>query len=267
MRDLRLVHEARHEGVPVSGREISPEQFAELETEHGPGCVIRLEIGADEFAFRRYDRARCVDMLRRRDEGCRDWLEFAARQAILCPEAPRAGKGVAAAKLLAPDERAAMAAERARLDAALNAAPALGDALGSILAEQVGRNARTEPTAQPDGSYEIVVTMDPDIEPEPFAITIRKLSRTEYSARYRDRIGQIEESALLLGTEKEPGVFGMVCIDPRRAEIAERYPLLAYELARDALLLGLENAAVRVKKFPATTTPTPGSSPSEPQTT
>ncbi len=247
-------------------REITEEEYAALESQHGAGNVLVLNVGPEQFAFKRYDHGAAMTMLRRRDEGAKDWLEFAARYALLCPTAPAAGKSPGKDSLLSGDERAAMMAERAAFESSLDAAPSNGDKIGQDLAQFEGYQATVKPGESEGGVYHVEIEFPEDAQVAPFALQMRRLTRGEYSS-YRDKIGEVEHALQILGTEKDPGIFALSCIDNRRAEVLERWPLLAYGLGRMAIGLGAEARAVSLKKFGGTTAKTSMTSPSAPPLT
>lgn len=263
-------------------RPISEGQNAALCAEHGAERVIVLNVGPDQLAFLRHDRARCLDMLRRREEGKGDWLELAARQQVLSPDAPRAGKSPGEDLGLSDPERAAIIGERKRLEQLLTGAPALGSVIGLMLARVVGYQAEidvkeeggtyralvwlTTPDADEDETESETVLLESRDEKPDFVLTMRRMTRKEYGA-YRDKIGTLDQGALLLDEENAPGIFAQVCTDPQAAKIANEYPLLAQRLALMATGFGCENKAVSLKKFAASATPKPLLSPTGPSST
>lgn len=167
-------------------REISEAQFAALEDEHGEDRVLVVQDpdgGCDEFAFRRFSEADVTQILQWEADGRADCLALGMRLALLCPDAPRAGKGPAADLKLSKDEQQARISEKARLDSALKVGPAQVD----ILALQVARACGYGWGYEIDPGDPSLLIVKPrtgigqSFDPENYVLRVRPFNEKEYS--------------------------------------------------------------------------------------
>lgn len=227
-------------------REITEAQYLALEAEHGEDRVLVVsdpDGNADEFAFRRYNEADIAQTLQWEADGRADCLALGMKLALLCPDAPRAGKGPASDFKLPKDEQSLMAAERSRFDAALKIGPAQAD----IFALQVARACGYgwgydfEPA---DPSLLIVkprTGIGQSFDPEAYVLRVRPFSEKEYG-EYR-RLS-LHGSA----GEDDRYAFKVAVSGDDRDALAAKFAFLPAAIGKIILGLGASRG-VSLKKF------------------
>lgn len=232
--------------------EITREMVQTLETVHGPGRVAVLYAGAREFSFLIPDGKKAQEILQREDDGAKDALELAARQLLLCPASPNAGKGPAGDLKLSKPELDIMMAERAALEAVINKAPIVADQLGGALLAHAGY--RADITVDNDGDSYVFTTQLSDglggeLDAKPIVMTAKRPERAVYAV-WREKKSDRWEAASY--------IVKALCTSGNADEILTRYPFLAFSLGSQLLPgLGYEEARVGVKKFSASASQTP----------
>jgi hypothetical protein len=227
-------------------REITEAQFLALEAEHGEGNVLVVsdpDGGADDFAFRRYTEADVTQILQWEADGRADCLALGMKLALLCPDAPRAGKGPAADFKLPKEEQSAMAAERSRFDAALKVGPAQGDIFALQVARACGYGWGYD-LAPSDPSLLIVkprTGIGQSFDPETHVLGVRAFTEQEYS-EYR-------RLSLHGGAgEDDRYAFKVAVSGGAKDELAKRYAFLPVAVGKIIPGLGASRG-VSLKKF------------------
>lgn len=227
-------------------REISEAQFVALEAEHGEDRVLVVQDpdgGCDEFAFRRFSEADATQILQWEADGRADCLALGMRLALLCPGAPRAGKGPAADLKLSKDEQATRTSEKARLDAALRLGPAQADILALQVARACGYGWGYELDPS-DPSFLIVkprTGIGQSFDPETYALRVRPFSEKEY-AEYR-------RLSLHGGAgEDDRYAFGVAVSGDDKDSLAKQFAFLPVAVGKIIPGLGASRG-VTLKKF------------------
>lgn len=237
-------------------RKITEQQFAELEKVHGAGMVIPMEIGEDDFVFRRPTELDLDILLEQKDRGEHSYLEECCKHCILAPDAPRAGVDTAQDKLLTPEEQAEIVAERQRLSGLWKAAPLLRDSVSLSWAELCGWGMSYDATPAGGGQYHVAVRAGTHCRMEPDAaldLTARVFSPLEYS-EWRKRKQASPEGVA------ERYAWDTLVQSGNKNDIARTYPFVVLGAGGSVLPgLGSEGKTVRPKKFGSGLSPLPGS--------
>ena len=238
-------------------RKITQEQFSELEKVHGAGMVIPMEVGEDDFVFKRPTDLDLDLLLEQKDRGEHGYLEECCRHCILAPDAPRAGASTAQDKLLTPEEQAEIVAERQRLSGLWQAAPLLRDSVSLSWAELCGWGLSYDAAPTGGGQYQVSVRagthcrMDPELAID---LTARVFAPAEYS-EWRKRKQASPEGVA------ERYAWDVLVQSANKNEVARLYPFVVLGAGGSVLPgLGSEGKRVTPKKFGAGQAPLLGSS-------
>lgn len=244
------------------GREITEAQYRELEKHHGEGMVLVLSDGVDEYAFRRPNQLDVDLALAAKEQGLLNFHEECALRCVLAADAPTAGKSVKDDDRLSAEDRAAIIAERNRLQALWTDAPFMRDWIGVGLSQFAGWACSFSSEATGGGRYAITVS-GADKAPAGAEIcvklTARRFTATEY-AEHRKRSLTMEDGAA------ERYAWRTLIDSPNKGEVERLYPYLVIGIGTTLQSLGSEGKRLAAKKFPPGSAQAPGSS-TEPQAT
>lgn len=231
-------------------REITEQQYRDLEAHHGQGMVVVMYCGDDEFAFRRPAQLDVDLVLADKAAGRFTFHEDCAIRCLLSPEAPAAGGPVA--DKVVPTE---LVAERLRMRALWKEAPLTRDTLTMGLAERCGWHPTIDATALGGGRYRItaksagsaITERDIDISFE-----ARILAPEEYTEL------RMRQQTMPEGAAERYAWAKQVDASVRDA-LARLYPYLVIGVGNVLQTLGSEGRTVRVKKFGGGQAGQPGS--------
>lgn len=243
------------------GREITEQQFKGLEQHHGEGMVLVLTDGVDEYAFRRPSDHDVDLALDAKEQGRLNFHEECALRCVLSPAAPAAGKSAQPKQkghpddLLPAEDRAAIIAERERLQALWVEAPFMRDWIGVGLSQFAGWSCSFAAEPIGGGRYAIAVR-GADRAPEgaeiSLTLTARRFTPAEY-AEHRKRSMTMEEGAA------ERYAWRTLIDSANKDEVARLYPYLVISIGVTLQSLGSEGRRLAAKKFLPGSPQAPGS--------
>lgn len=243
--------------------QITLEQVQELEQHHGKGIVV-LTVGDDDFAFRRPTETEVSYALGEQAAGAVRFLENLALRCVVAVEAPRAGQpakmgadGKALPDGVSGDEKAALVAEKGRLEFLWQDAQEFRDSLPTLFCAACGGNPVVVSTLLPDGRYELQVSSNTNvtdwIEPWTFTVTARRPVAAQFDEYRRLKT--------LGGDGDAPRyLWNKLVESSAKADLARLYPFAVIAAGDELSGLGVNGRSVRVKKFSSGHAPEPGDS-------
>jgi hypothetical protein len=239
--------------------QITEQQFAALEQYHGQGMIIILTVGGEDFAFRRPNQDQVNHALEAQANDIDTYREELARLCVVSAAMPDAG---AEGAPVTAEARAALTAEKERLDALWESAQSFRDEVSIPFAWSCGSSPQLDSTPLGGGRYKLTLTPNSSaaefgVDWGPIEIVARKPSRPDYDDFKRKKITGAEGEAELL-------LWSRLVESANKADVARMFPFAAVATGNFLPTLGSDGRSVRVKKFGSGPALPPGSSTSTP---